>query len=189
VASDYLRDLNAFTRQIKAPDHTFPRVRRAEKEGPYNERLSNALQGAILLDKRTVSRPQATAIEICDVVTKTKQLVHVKRGTSSSSLSHLFAQGVVSAELLHMDSDFRKKVAKLFSGTFVGSGAKRMNDFSWLHGKDFAPQECEVVYAIMTDTRRINREQLPFFSKVNLRLRCDELRRMGFKYSLALIGA
>jgi uncharacterized protein (TIGR04141 family) len=41
----------------------------------------------------------------------------------------------------------------------------------------------------MTDTRQINREQLPFFSKVNLRLRCDELRRMGFKYSLALIGA
>jgi uncharacterized protein (TIGR04141 family) len=115
-----------------------------EKEGPYNERLSKALQGAILLDKRTVSRSQATAIEICDVVTKTKQLVHVKRGTSSSSLSHLFAQGVVSAELLHMDSDFRKKVAKLFSGTFVGSGAKRPSDFSWLHGKDFAPQECEV---------------------------------------------
>lgn len=188
VATDYLRDLNAFAEQIALPPQNFPKMRPGENEGDYNERLSEALKGAILLDKRTVSRPQATAIEVCDVATNTKHLVHVKKGTSSSSLSHLFSQGVVSAELLHMDPEFRRKIAKLLSGKVAGSGAKRVRDFAWLHANNFAPHACEVVYAIMIDSRRMKREQLPFFSKVNLRLRCDDLRRMGFKYSLALIS-
>lgn len=189
VAADYLRDLNAFAKQLPEPSQRFPRMLPGEVEGDYNERLSGALKCAILLDKRTISRPQATAIEICDVATDTRQLVHVKKGTSSSSLSHLFSQGVVSAELLHMDPEFRKKIAKQFSGKIGGSGGKRIKDFAWLHASNFSPHECEVVYAIMVDSRRIKREQLPFFSKVNLRLRCDDLRRMGFKYSLTLIGA
>lgn len=189
VAPDYLRDLNAFAKQIAVPPQNFPKMRPGENEGDYNERLSEALKGAILLDKRTVSRPQATAIEVCDVATDTKHLVHVKKGTSSSSLSHLFSQGVVSAELLHMDAEFRGKIAKLLSGKIAGSGAKRVSDFAWLHANNFAPHECEVVYAIMIDSRLMKRERLPFFSKVNLRLRCDDLRRMGFKYSLAFISA
>jgi uncharacterized protein (TIGR04141 family) len=188
VASDYLRDLNKFTSAIANPVQSFPRARRSEKEGDYNERVSKALRGAILLDKRTVSRPQATAIEICDVAISTKHLVHVKKGTSSSSLSHLFAQGVVSAELLHMDPDFRGRIAKLLSTTFTGAAAGPMKDFAWLHAKDFEPYACEVVYAILTNRPRgMPKEALPFFSKVNLRMRCHELRRMGFKYSLALV--
>jgi uncharacterized protein (TIGR04141 family) len=108
--------------------------------------------------------------------------------TSSSSLSHLFSQGVVSAELLHMDPEFRERVEQLLSGELIGSGTKRMADFDWLHGADFQPSLCEVVYAIMTNTRRLQKEELPFFSKVNLRMRCHELRRMGFRYSLALVS-
>jgi uncharacterized protein (TIGR04141 family) len=123
VATDFLRDINAFTNQIADAPQTFPPTHPAEREGPYNERISESLNGALLLDRKTVRRPQATDIEICDVVTKTKHLIHVKKGTSSSSLSHLFAQGVVSAELLHMEEDFRKAVGELLSNDLVGSGA------------------------------------------------------------------
>jgi uncharacterized protein (TIGR04141 family) len=173
------------------PDATqaFPRVRGGENEGRYNRRVAQALNGAILLDRRTVLRPQATAIEICDIAVRTKHLIHVKKGTSSSSLSHLFAQGVVSAELLHMDEGFRERVADLLAEDFVGTGAGRMRDFAWLHAGDFQPAGCEVVYAIMTGARRLTKEELPFFSKVNLRMRCHELRRMRFKYSIALVSS
>jgi uncharacterized protein (TIGR04141 family) len=54
--------------------------------------------------------------------------------------------------------------------------------------KNFEPLKCEVVYAVMTGRPRgMRKEDLPFFSKVNLRMRCIELRRMGYKYSLALV--
>jgi uncharacterized protein (TIGR04141 family) len=188
VATDYLRELNRFTKEIAEPVQLFPRTFPAEKEGAYNKRLSRTLSGAILLDQRVVRRPQATDVEICDVALRTKHLIHVKRGSSSSSLSHLFAQGVVSAELLHMDAAFRKEVKKKFSNKLMGTGAGLMKDFAWLHVKQFEPHVCEVVFAIMTERpREMSREELPFFSKVNLRMRCHELRRMGFKYSLALV--
>ena len=195
VAADYLQDLNDFTSSIAKPSLTFPKMRAKEREDNYNKRISEEFRSAILLDKKTVIRPHATAIEVCDVATSAKKLIHVKRGTSSSSLSHLFAQGVVSAELLHMDSNFRNEITKLLSNKSkrkdqkrTGSGASRMKDFDWLHGASFEPQACEVVYAIMTERpREMRRDELPFFSKINLRMRCNELRRMGIKYSLALV--
>jgi uncharacterized protein (TIGR04141 family) len=87
-----------------------------------------------------------------------------------------------------MDAAFRKEVKKKFSNKLMGTGAGLMKDFAWLHVKQFEPHVCEVVFAIMTERpREMSREELPFFSKVNLRMRCHELRRMGFKYSLALV--
>jgi uncharacterized protein (TIGR04141 family) len=87
-----------------------------------------------------------------------------------------------------MDEDFRKAVGELLSNDLVGSGARRKKDFTWLHANQFEPHTCEVVYAIMTERpREMRKTQLPFFSKVNLRMRCNDLRRMGFKYSLALV--
>ena len=198
VAADYLHDLNAFTNAITSSTLPFLDTQPNEREEHYNERIANHLRGAILLDQRTVIRPlAATPIEICDVATRVKQLIHVKRGTSSSSLSHLFAQGVVSAELLLMDPHFRGEVATLLANKsnnpdkkLTGSGASKISDFEWIHGERFEPHACEVVYAIMTKRfSGMRKDELPFFSKVNLRMRCNELRRMGFRYSLALIKA
>lgn len=188
-ASDYLEELNAFMRRMPDAAQAFPKTKEGEVEGDYNQRVARTLKGAIMLDRQTVSRPQATAIEVCDIALKSRQLIHVKKGTSSSSLSHLFAQGVVSAELLHMDPEFRERVEQRLSGELIGTGAKQMADFDWLHADHFQPALCEVVYAIMIEKRRLRKQDLPFFSKVNLRMRCHELRRMGFKYSLALVGA
>jgi uncharacterized protein (TIGR04141 family) len=199
VARDYLQDLNKFTNEINNSALQFPTARRGEQEKNYNKRTSERLAGAILLDRRTVTRRQATAIEVCDVATKRKQLIHVKKGTSSSSLSHLFAQGVVSAELLHMDLDFRNEIGELLAAgsrraaradkKISGSGAGKIVDFAWLHGNEFEPHACEVVYVVMTNRAAgMRKDELPFFSKINLRMRCHELRRMGFKYSLALVS-
>jgi uncharacterized protein (TIGR04141 family) len=192
VATDYLEELNEFTAAISAPTLSFPKTRPDEREENYNERISQSLSHAILLDRKTIRRPHGTEIEICDVATDRKQLIHVKRGTSSSSLSHLFAQGVVSAELLHMDPDFRTEVSRLLSGQanrkITGSVSSGKGGFRWLGGADFKAHDCEVVYVIMTErSHEIQKDKLPFFSKINLRMRCNELRRMGYRYSLALV--
>src|SRR5439155_16767802 len=123
VDSGYLASLNTFVGKIPRLTPDLPKTQTGENEGPYNERLASKLKDAILLDKKTVARPQATPIEICDVALKGRKLIHVKKGLSSSSLSHLFSQGVVSAELLHMDQDFRDKVKRKLSGKLSGSGA------------------------------------------------------------------
>ncbi len=190
VDNDFLADLNGFVAGIPVSDLALPPTEAGENEGPYNERLAETLRDALLFDKRTVRRPQATAIEICDVVLGGRKLIHVKKGLSSSSLSHLFAQGVVSAELLYMDDAFRIGVRELLEGELDGTGAGDRAAFSWLHESPFSPQRCEIAYVVMTEARATSEPRgLPFFSKVNLRQRCQELLRMGYKYSLVLVPA
>lgn len=64
-----------------------------------------------------------SSIEVCDILTKDKELIHVKKNGSSSNLSHLFNQAAVSGETL-LDSKFRKeannKISKIvFNDKFV----------------------------------------------------------------------
>lgn len=187
VDKDYLNGLNTFVSKIKRLRYSLPESKPSQLEDPYNKKLAKILNGAILLDKKLVGRPDATPIEICDVALRDRILIHVKKGRSSSNLSHLFSQGVVSAELLHMDGEFRAKVKKLVSGKkLTGSAAGNLASFVWLYKSPFEPSKCEIAYVIMTGGKSVDNTNLPFFSKVNLRQRCNELRRMGFTYSLTL---
>jgi len=187
VDRDYLEGLNAFVSKIKPITLRLPPSKPDQLEDTYNRILAKKLQGAILLDKMLVKRPEATDIEICDVALGSRKLLHVKKGWSSSSLSHLFAQGVVSAELLHMDEGFRARVRTLIeTKKLKGSAADNLGLYSWLYSSPFEPGRCEIVYVVMTGGRPLRAQGLPFFSKVNLRQRCRELRRMGFAYSLTL---
>ena len=55
-----------------------------------------------LLDKKLIkSNRTTTSIELCDLMIANKQVYYVKhRKGGSAGLSHLFAQGSVSAEVL-----------------------------------------------------------------------------------------
>lgn len=188
VERGYLESLNEFVNGLPRVNVALPNARRGEKEGPYNRRVAMNIAHAVLLDKETVTRPGRTAIEVCDVVVRGRVLLHVKKGTASASLSHLFAQGVVSADLLHMDPEFGRGVEQRFASALVGTGAANPRAFAWLWATPFPTSTCEVGYAIMTGRAAGQpSDELPFFSKVNLRQRCDDLRRMGFRYSLTLI--
>ncbi|MCI2811007.1 TIGR04141 family sporadically distributed protein [Eoetvoesiella caeni] len=88
-----------------------------ESEGDYNIRAA-AAYGYFLLDKRLVKTNRTTSpIELCDLLTPAKQLVHVKhRKGGSAGLSHLFAQGGVAAEIMLGDKAFRKKARTVLRG-------------------------------------------------------------------------
>jgi uncharacterized protein (TIGR04141 family) len=55
---------------------------------------------------------QTISVEVCDVLTANRQLIHVKLKFGSRDLSHLFSQGFVSATLLQSDSVFREATHK-----------------------------------------------------------------------------
>ena len=118
-------------------------------------------------------------IEACDIYTKQKQFIHIKNKGQSAQLSHLFAQGKVSAECFSSDESFRKQIVDIAMDKF---GAEPFN-------ASVKPMsnEYEVIYAIIDDKDTGINEKLPFFSKVNLMLTAQELERMHFKYSVCLI--
>lgn len=156
----------------------FPPCETGMSEGEYNKMVAKSNEDYFLMDKQNFSSTGygRSKIEPCDILTKDKKFVHVKFGGSSSTLSHLFAQGVVSARIFSTDDSMRQfinmKVKAEFGRTFIKKSSKQNSNF-------------EIVYSIID--HRNNKEVidvLPFFSLVNLAKAIENLKSMGYRYSL-----
>ncbi|AXW60599.1 hypothetical protein CJO94_00060 [Ralstonia solanacearum] len=166
---------------------TFPAVEvwddggesKIESEGDYNTRAA-AAHGYFLLDKKLVKTDRATSpIELCDLLTPTKQLVHVKhRKGGSAGLSHLFAQGGVAAEIMLGDKAFRKKARTVLRN--VNPAARDLVPLDNLRSADY-----EIVFLILGEGSATLKQNLPFFSKVNLSKAFENLTQRGFRVSIA----
>lgn len=150
-----------------------------ESEGDYNERAAEQL-GCYLLDKKLVKSSKTTSpIELCDLLTSAKQLIHVKhRKGGSAGLSHLFAQGNVSAEIMLGDRAFRRAARRI-----LRTLDPRASDLVPMNGLKSA--DYEIVFLLLGDTGASVKANLPFFSKVNLARVYENLSQRGFKVSIA----
>ena len=146
-------------------------------EDAYNLRMSRKIDGLALMHGQFIpASARRKAVELCDLYSLTRVLVHVKRDGPSAVLSHMFAQGVVSARLLFSDSKFRHEANKKLPPSHRLADPEAL-----LNARDF-----EVAYAVVQ--RAGKTPKLPFFSRVNLRTSCDALSGWGFKVSLTLVN-
>lgn len=154
--------------QIFLPEYT------QDKEKFYNEEVVNQNRERYCLMDRRLIRYGGSSIEFCDVYSLDKRMIHVKKYTGSSVLSHLFMQGLVSAENF-LDKNFRALVnEKLDNGFSVPENQE-----------EFSASDYEVVYAIAaTNIGEDGRPQIPFFSKVALNAVVKTLLRHEYKVSI-----
>ncbi len=182
INSDYYKSIYEYCSQIEESDINFLTCNEAENEGEYNERMANSSPNFICLDKKLIrSNISRSEIEACDIFTKSKELIHVKFRESSSTLSHLFAQGRISCNSLRRDKIFRKNLRAKIKNL----GLK--NDLIPLEDKDFDSSEYTITYAIIEKKNRSFIDALPFFSLINFRLTAEELMVMGFKIKVKKI--
>jgi uncharacterized protein (TIGR04141 family) len=186
VRADYLQELDAVIDNIPTGTVALPASTPTTPEEQYNRNAAAGSSDLLLLDRDLVRiTARTTPIEICDLLSRNRQLIHVKRHLGSADLSHLFAQGLVSAELLQMNAEFRDAARSKIATASHGS-----SHFSFLDDPAFVPSNYEVVYAIIERWQgRHPAEALPFFSKVNLREVATNLRSRGFKIALNQIQA
>lgn len=113
-------------------------------------------------------------IEFCDLYSSERQMIHVKKYTGSSVLSHLFMQGLVSAESF-LDKEFRALVNEKLGNEFTVPE----------RDEDFSVSDYEVVYVIASrHIREDGKPQIPFFSKVSLHAAVKQLRRLKYRVSI-----
>ena len=122
------------------------------------------------MDKKTVKMTGMgrSSIEVCDVLTHDKKLIHVKKNGGSSYLSHLFNQASVSGEIL-LDVNFRNEVNKKIEKN--------------IFPRDFIPNDYTIVLAIITNSN-VDRPKIPFFSKVSVQYAIDGLKRKGYNVEI-----
>jgi uncharacterized protein (TIGR04141 family) len=150
-----------------------------ETEGDYNERAAQ-LNGYHLLDKKLIkSNRTTTSIELCDLLSPEGHFIHAKhRKGGSAGLSHLFAQGSVSAEILLGDKEFRKAARKVLNR--ISTSARDLVPLNSPKSSDF-----EIVFLILGDDSATVKSNLPFFSKVNLSRSYESLSQRGFAVSIS----
>ena len=144
----------------------------------------------VSMDQTKVSPKGAgnAALEPCDFLSRSRQLIHLKDGHASAPLSHLWNQGLVSAEAFVSDEVFRKgfraqvkkRETKFGKQGFIGllpDGRSKP-----------IPSEYTIVFGVMRHPYVASGQLgLPFFSKVALRAVAERIDRMGFPVELHLI--
>ncbi|MEV4544748.1 DUF6119 family protein [Micromonospora echinaurantiaca] len=138
-------------------------------EDAYNRAAAARDPRLVLLDKKLLRTAQHRhGIEACDLLGPSGELIHVKRAKSSSPLSHLFAQGIVSYEALRYQQDAR--------ATFLDVVRQQPNGRDL--GQEFRPTK--VVYAIALDAgRAVTVDALFTFAQVALYQAMKTLRNEG----------
>lgn len=175
IESSYYSNITNKIDSIKIfRDPVIPSCEIKWSEGEFNEKFVESDPDRFkLFDKKNFHSPNYghSRIEPADIITIEKQFIHVKKGGSSANLSHLFAQGVVSAQLYKNETLFIDKINELFEEGYFNSDDK-----------------IEVIYGII-DKRYDKKasEILPFFSMINLSQHYDVLSSMGIKCQLLFI--
>ncbi len=155
-----------------------PAAKAGADEGSYNRDAANGTT-IVSVDKKC-ARIDGDPIELCDLYTAQRQFVHVKRWKASSTLSHLFAQGRISAETLISDDGFREEARQVL-------GKARAAFASHIPKGRPDPKRFQVVFAIIKDGAKGWRRSLPFFSQLNLVRTAAAIRNLGFEVRLERI--
>ncbi|MGZ5481421.1 MAG: TIGR04141 family sporadically distributed protein [Pyrinomonadaceae bacterium] len=174
LEKDFVRQVDESFDKVAKYNGTFADYN-DDNEGCYNARIAKESADQYCLMDRDLTY-LGGPMEFCDIFSKNKELIHIKRYGGSATLSHLFYQGVVSAEFFKMEDRYRKLVHDKLSRPFrVFDPAKRP-----------AFEEYHVVFGIIS--RSQGKLTMPFFSRVGIRHAVRRLQGLDYKVSLAKIA-
>jgi uncharacterized protein (TIGR04141 family) len=127
-------------------------------------------------------------LEPCDFLSTAKQFIHLKDGHGSAPISHLWNQGVVSAEAFVRDTKFRKDfraAAKRRQKQFKKSGFDKLLPDG--RAKPIPP-DFTIVFGIMRSRYKKSATLgIPFFSKISLRAVANRIQLMGYRVEIHLV--
>jgi uncharacterized protein (TIGR04141 family) len=139
-------------------------------EREYNESVAGGRPGFVSLDRHLLHTKQHRhGFEACDLLGPNDELIHVKRAGGSAPLSHLFAQGVTSADALCHSADARTRFVEM---------VRRRDPGRAIDLASFRPRK--VVYGIALDRgREVTVDSLYTFAQVALYHAMKSLRVDG----------
>jgi len=178
IDNDYAKRIEEQYNLSVVSDINFVEYQKGQKEEDYNLSLANSdVDEFICLDKKLVRMGKNhNPIEICDVLSKGRQMIHVKKYAGSSVLSHLFNQGLVSATLLKKGDFSYLQESNQVIGKITEDAEYKLEPSN----------QYEVVYGIISKENE-NLPNIPFFSKISFCSIRDRLKLMNFNCSIKSI--
>jgi uncharacterized protein (TIGR04141 family) len=178
ISRDYAKQVNDDYEHAECFDTSeFPQCEEDEREGDYNKRLAECNSDYLLMDAKNITYGYGqSSIELCDILSNNDTFIHVKHYGGSAPLSHLFNQGLNSAELVKNDS------------TFVEKANEKIHEQQGHDGHDIS-KGCvnQVVYAIISEASS-NPPRIPFFSRISYNQAAKRLQSMGIECKIGAIA-
>ncbi len=185
----------AFKAEVDAAYDALDKVEIVGATTCLNEReliadLVNSRDDLLMLDQKKIN-PKGVRygfLEPCDFFSSDGEFIHLKDGHSSGSISHLWSQGVVSAEAFVSDHDFRVKLRRIVK---IESDKKAcgtaFEELLPMAAQKPVRTNFKVVYGIMRKPYKDGSLGLPFFSKVSLQAAVRRLEEFGIPVAIELI--
>jgi|GEM_PF-2786398 len=176
VNSDYAQSVREKARQIQdlTTDLALIPLSPGESEKDYNERLSSE-RNWVKMDRDFISINEPyQRVEVCDVMANDNRLLCIKKMTRSSTLSHLFAQASVSAELLRGDESYKSQIIKILQN--AGRSV------------DIENPKPTFVLSFITEKEGPLWESIFLFSAIHLVRQTQFIQRLGFEVAIAKIN-
>lgn len=161
-----------------------PNAKYEEWERDYNIRVGST-SDKLCLDRKLVASSDGGRIELCDLLDKNGNLFHVKRGTASSALSHLFNQGANSAQVLTYDMGFRDNAIQVISAEEGQCGKSGFSSQIAPSNQLHQPSKYRIVFAVISKS---DNPKLPFFSQISLRRAVNDIERFGYSVEFCWVG-
>lgn len=168
IQGDYVKNINQFYQDIPDSVLNLPNFG-AMNEPDYLVHVTGNDNHFALMDRQNIMLGGGrNRIEFCDLYSRDRDIVHVKKYGGSSVLSHLFQQSLVSGECFLHEPEFRQKLNDKLPDGF------KLNDPAALP----IPSDYPIHLAVMSKVA--GPLELPFFSKVSIRYTVKHLRNLGF---------
>lgn len=152
-----------------------------ETEPEYCERVG-AIDGLILFDQILFKIPGETAAyELCDILSADRTFYHLKRSVrGSSTLSHLFRQGVMAGEFFAREPNFRQQARNYLA-------EKDADHIDLIPDALPDTRNYTVRFGIIAKRRANGDFDIPFFSKVSFQSAARRLGAFGYAVELCFV--
>lgn len=174
IDRDYTEQVNRYFEAAIPSNLQFPPYG-TDHEGQYLRRISDNVSFYLLDQKLIRLNGASSPFEFCDLLTSEHHIIHVKKYSSSSVLSHLFSQAFVSAEALINSPEVATQVNEYLALD---------GQFRFIFDSVTQPRN-KIVFAIMQSNDVLH---MPFFSKVNFRQFSQRLSAMGYRVEVCRIS-
>lgn len=174
IDKDYSLEVDKFFDRYKnSCDLVLPNYN-GRSEPQYLIDITNDDDNLILMDRNFIKPQNASSkIEFSDLIKKDDhRIIHVKKYSSSSVMSHLFSQALISSEVLLEYDETVEEVNKYISSR---------HNYTFEFNPDDFPRKI-ITLAVMQ--KKEGDLHLPFFSKINFRKNCKNIENMGYKIEI-----
>ncbi len=187
INNDFVARINEAISDIDICTLTLPHFD-GHGEPTWNQTVAAERSDAVCLDTKLIRLPGETPFEACDVLMTDGTLIHAKCLGRASKVTYVLTQAVRSAQFLAEIPEARRQLNGFIEAATEDASELRQALQSGVAALGGQPRENQIVIALLGDWHSRTLSSLPLIIKASLVEAVRQLRIMGYRPQVAMVG-